>query len=193
MDFKFLADTVRNLILNTVKEWDIIYTENKPARLFSRSLFLPLATLASISTFLGAFLFTNTELTNVYSLIAGIRYFATMTIVVYGTALAMREIMKTFGYGNDTGTAFKIVSASLVPLLLCQILSQLFESFIFVNILAFFGFYILYTGIERMLSPTDSDRIKMMIAVPMVFFILFILTGRIVSQITDKFYFSIFS
>ena len=119
MDFKFLADTVRNLILNTVKEWDIIYTENKPARLFSRSLFL--------------------------------------------------------------------------PLLLCQILSQLFESFIFVNILAFFGFYILYTGIERMLSPTDSDRIKMMIAVPMVFFILFILTGRIVSQITDKFYFSIFS
>ncbi len=193
MDFKFLADTVRNLILNTVKEWDIIYTENKPARLFSRSLFLPLVTLASISTFLGAFLFTNTELTNVYSLIAGIRYFATMTIVVYGTALAMREIMKTFGYGNDTGTAFKIVSASLVPLLLCQILSQLFESFIFVNILAFFGFYILYTGIERMLSPTDSDRIKMMIAVPMVFFILFILTGRIVSQITDKFYFSIFS
>lgn len=193
MDFKFLADTVRNLILNTVKEWDIIYTENKPARLFSRSLFLPLVTLASISTFLGAFLFTNTELTNVYSLIAGIRYFATMTIIVYGTALAMREIMKTFGYGNDTGTAFKIVSASLVPLLLCQILSQLFESFIFVNILAFFGFYILYTGIERMLSPTDSDRIKMMIAVPMVFFILFILTGRIVSQITDKFYFSIFS
>lgn len=193
MDLKFLADTVRNLILNTVKEWDIIYTENKPARLFSRSLFLPLVTLASISTFLGAFLFTNTELTNVYSLIAGIRYFATMTIVVYGTALAMREIMKTFGYGNDTGTAFKIVSASLVPLLLCQILSQLFESFIFVNILAFFGFYILYTGIERMLSPTDSDRIKMMIAVPMVFFILFILTGRIVSQITDKFYFSIFS
>ena len=193
MDLKFLADTVRNLILNTVKEWDTIYTENKPARLFSRSLFLPLVTLASISTFLGAFLFTNTELTNVYSLIAGIRYFATMTIVVYGTALAMREIMKTFGYGNDTGTAFKIVSASLVPLLLCQILSQLFESFIFVNILAFFGFYILYTGIERMLSPTDSDRIKMMIAVPMVFFILFILTGRIVSQITDKFYFSIFS
>ena len=39
MDFKFLADTVRNIILNTVKEWDSIYTENRPASLFSRSLF----------------------------------------------------------------------------------------------------------------------------------------------------------
>jgi len=193
MDLKFLADTVRNLVLNTVKEWDSIYAENKPATLFSRSLFFPLVILASISTFLGSFLFTNTELTNIYSVIAGIRYFIVMTIVVYGTALALREIMRTFGYGNDTGTAFKIVSASLAPLLLCQILTQLFESFIFVNILAFFGFYILYTGIDRMLSPSESDRLKMMIAVPLVFFILFILTGRIIAQITDKFYFSIFA
>lgn len=193
MDFKFLADTVRNIILNTVKEWDSIYTENKPVLLFSRSLFLPLVSLASVSTFLGAFLFTNTELNNIYSVIAGIRYFAVMTIVVYGTALAFREITRTFGYGNDTGTAFKIVSASVVPLLLCQTLSQLFESFIFVNILAFFGFYILYTGIERMLSPSESDRIKMMIAIPLIFFVLFILTSRIIAQITDKFYFSIFS
>jgi len=193
MDLKFLADTVRNLVLNTVKEWDSIYAENKPAKLFSRSLFFPLVILASISTFLGSFLFTNTELTNIYSVIAGIRYFIVMTIVVYGTALALREIMRTFGYGNDTGTAFKIVSASLAPLLLCQILTQLFESFIFVNILAFFGFYILYTGIDRMLSPSESDRLKMMIAVPLVFFILFILTGRIIAQITDKFYFSIFA
>ena len=193
MDFKFLADTVRNIILNTVKEWDSIYTENRPASLFSRSLFFPLVTLASVSTFLGAFLFTNTELTNIYSLIAGIRYFIVMTIVVYGTALALREIMRSFGYGNDAGTAFKIVSASVVPLLLCQILSQLFESFIFVNILAFFGLYILYTGIERMISPPESDRIKIILAVLLVFFLLFILTGKIIAQITDKFYFSIFA
>lgn len=193
MDFKFLADTVRNIILSTLKEWDAIYTENKPARLFSRSLFFPLVILASISTFLGAFLFTNTELTNIYSVIAGLRYFAVITIVVYGTALALRELMRSFGYGNDYGIAFKLVSCSVVPLLLCQILSQLFESFIFVNILAFFGFYILYTGIERMLLPSESDRLKLMIGVPLIFFVLFILTGRIIAQITDKFYFSIFA
>ena len=193
MDFKFLADTVRSIILSTLKEWDAIYNENKPYRLFSRSLFFPLVILASISAFLGAFLFTNTELTNFYSVIVGLRYFAVITIVVYATALALREMMKSFGYGNDFGIAFKLVCCSVVPLLLCQILSQLFESFIFVNILAFFGFYILYTGIERMLSPSESDRLKLMIGVPMIFFILFILTGRIITQITDKFYFSFFA
>lgn len=193
MDFKFLADTVRNLILSTLKEWDAIYTGNKPYRVFSQSLFLPLGVLASISTFLGAFLFTNTELSNFYSVIAGLRYFAIITIVVYGTALGLREMMRSFGYGNDFGKAFKLVCCSIVPLLLCQILSQLFESFIFVNILAFFGFYILYTGIERMLAPSDSDRLKLMIGVPLIFFILYILTGRIITQITDKFYFSFFA
>ncbi|MBN2664966.1 MAG: hypothetical protein JXR67_00535 [Bacteroidales bacterium] len=193
MDFKFLADTVRNIILSTLKEWDAIYARNKPYRLFSRSLFFPLLILASISTFLGSYLFTNTELTNFYSVITGLRYFAVITIVVYGTALGMREMMRSFGYGNDFGIAFKIVCCSVVPLLLCQILSQLIESFIFVNILAFFGFYILYTGIERMLSPSESDRLKLMIGVPLIFFILFILTGRIITQITDKFYFSFFA
>ena len=193
MDFKFLADSVRNIILSTLKEWDAIYSENKPYTLFTRNIFFPLVVLASISTFLGAFLFTNTELTNFYSVIAGLRYFAVITTVVYGTALALREIMRSFGYGNDFGIAFKIVCFSIVPLLLCQIISQLFESFIFVNILAFFGFYILYTGIERMLSPSDSDRLKLMIGVPLIFFILYILTGRIITQITDKFYFSFFA
>lgn len=193
MDFKFLADSVRNIILSTLKEWDAIYNENKPYRLFSRSIFFPLVILASISTFFGAFLFTNTELTNFYSVIAGLRYFAVITIVVYGTALGLREMMRSFGYGNDFGIAFKLVCFSVVPLLLCQIISQLFESFIFVNILAFFGFYILYTGIERMLSPSEPDRLKLMIGVPLIFFILFILTGRIITQITDKFYFSFFA
>ncbi len=193
MDFKFLADTVRNIILDTIKEWDSIYNGNKPYLLFSRSLFFPLVILASISTFLGAFLFTNTELTNFYSVIAGIRYFAVITIVVYGTALALREMMRSFGYGSDFGIAFKIVCCSVVPLLLCQIISQLFESFIFVNILGFFGFYILYTGIERMLSPSESDRLKLMLGVPMIFFVLFILTGKIITQITDKFYFTFFA
>ena len=193
MDFKFLADTVRNIILDTIKEWDSIYNGNKPYLLFSRSLFFPLVILASISTFLGAFLFTNTELTNFYSVSAGIRYFAVITIVVYGTALALREMMRSFGYGSDFGIAFKIVCCSVVPLLLCQIISQLFESFIFVNILGFFGFYILYTGIERMLSPSESDRLKLMLGVPMIFFVLFILTGKIITQITDKFYFTFFA
>ncbi len=193
MDFKFLADTVRNIILDTIKEWDSIYNGNKPYLLFSRSLFFPLVILASISTFLGAFLFTNTELTNFYSVIAGIRYFAVITIVVYGTALALREMMRSFGYGSDFGIAFKIICCSVVPLLLCQIISQLFESFIFVNILGFFGFYILYTGIERMLSPSESDRLKLMLGVPMIFFVLFILTGKIITQITDKFYFTFFA
>ena len=193
MDFKFLADTVRNIILYTIKEWDSIYNGNKPYLLFSRSLFFPLVILASISTFLGAFLFTNTELTNFYSVIAGIRYFAVITIVVYGTALALREMMRSFGYGSDFGIAFKIICCSVVPLLLCQIISQLFESFIFVNILGFFGFYILYTGIERMLSPSESDRLKLMLGVPMIFFVLFILTGKIITQITDKFYFTFFA
>ncbi len=44
-----------------------------------------------------------------------------------------------------------------------------------------------------MISPPESDRIKIILAVLLVFFLLFILTGRIIAQISDKFYFSIFA
>ncbi|TFG44372.1 MAG: hypothetical protein E4H43_00430 [Bacteroidia bacterium] len=193
MDFKFLAHTVRNIILNPVKEWDVIYAENKPASLFSKSLFLPLLILASVSTFLGVFLFTNTGLEDIYSVLKGVEYLSILCLVTYGTAFIFKEITNFLELGRDFSISFKIIVCSIVPFLLCQILSQILESFIFVNILSFFGLYILWAGIEKMLDPPEGKKLTLLITTTITFITLFLLVTRILSIIIDKLYFSIFA
>jgi len=193
MDLKFLARTVRNIIINPVKEWDVIYSENKPASIFSRNLFLPLLILASVCTSLGAFLFTNTELGDAYSVLKGVRYLSLLYLAAYGTAFIFKEITNFIGLGRDFSISLKIILCSLVPFLLCQILSQLLESFIFVNILSFFGLYILWTGIEKMLNPPEGKKLGLMISAAATFIVLFLIANWILTLITDKLYFSLFS
>jgi len=193
MDFNFLSHTVRSIILNPVKEWDVIHAENRSASFFSRSLFLPLLILASVSTFLGAFLFTNTELGDAYSVLMGFEYLAIICLVTYGTAFIFKEITNFFGLGRDFSISFKIIVCSVIPFLLCQILSQLLESFIFVNILSFFGLYILWTGIEKMLDPPEGKKLTLMVGATLTFIALFLLVTTILSILIDKLYFSLFA
>jgi hypothetical protein len=193
MDFKFLIHTVRNIILDPVKEWDVIYAENKPASYFSSSLLFPLLMLTSVSTFLGSFLYTNTELTDAYSVLAGVKYLIMLYLVIYGTAFIFKEVTNAFELGKDFNLSFKIIACSVVPFFLCQILSQLFESFIFVNILSFYGLYILWTGIKKMIDPPERNKILLMISATVAFIALFSIANWILTLVFDKLYFSIFA
>ena len=193
MDIKFLAYTVRNLILDPVEEWDVIHSENRSASFFSRSLFLPLLFLASVSSFLGAFLFTNTELGNAWSVLKGIRFFAVVIIATYCTAFILNEITAFVGIKKDFSISFRIIVCSIVPFILCQIISQLLESFIFVNILSAFGLYIMWTGITKMLDPAEGKKLTLMIGATVAFIALFLIASSVMTSLTYKIYFSFFS
>jgi hypothetical protein len=193
MDFKFLVHTVRSIIVDPVREWNVIHSENKPVSFFSRSLFLPLVIMASVSAFLGSFLFANTELTYVYSVLTGVRYFAMLYLVIIGTAFIFKEISNAFRFEMDFNSSFKIIACSLIPFLLCQIMSQLFESFIFVNILSFYGLYILWTGIENMINPPEKKKILLLISATLAFIALLSFAYWILNLAFNKLYFSIFT
>ena len=193
MDIKFLAYTVRNLILDPMKEWDVIHSENRSASFFSRSLLLPLLFLASVSSFLGAFLFTNTELGNAWSVLKGVRFFAVVIIATYGTAFILSEITAFIGIRRDFSISFRIIVCSIVPFILCQIVSQLFESFIFVNILSAFGLYIMWNGITKMLDPAEGRKLTLMIGATVAFIALFLIASSVMTSLTDKIYFSFFA
>ncbi len=193
MDFKFLSHRIRNVILNPVNAWDAIYRENRPIRDVRDSFFFPLVILAALSAFLGSFFFTNTELSWVYNVLTGIKYFLLLTVVIYVTALAFKEITKKFGLNCDFISSFKIIAYSSAPFLLCQIISRLFESFIFVNILSLYGLYIFWTGVEKMLNPPAPKKLPLMITATAIYIITFIAVNWLLSKILEGFYFSFFA
>lgn len=193
MDFKFLYHRITNIILNPVKAWDAIYFEDRPIKYVRGSFFLPLIILVSISAFLGSFLFAHSGYSDQYSIMIGVKYFLLMLITGYTTSYVFNEIIRYLGNEGNFTCAFKIIIYSLAPFLLCQIISRLFESFIFVNVLSLYGLYLCWIGIETMLDPPENRKILLLISAIVTFLVIFFVVNRLLTMIVDKLYFALFA
>lgn len=193
MDFKFLVKTIKNIIVNTEYEWDTIVTENRTSRFISLNLLLPLIIPASLSAYLGSLLFIDTGLNQIYSVLTGLKYFLLFFAVVYLTAVLLKEVLRR--YGSDAGFeyAFKITALSSVPLLLCQIISRLFESFIFVNVLALYGIYICWAGIDRLAGLPKKKKYQLLLIATALYIAVWLISNRFLRFVAEKIYYSLFA
>ena len=193
MDFRLFINRIKSLILDPDKAWEAIYSENRPTSETRNNFLYPLLILGTLSAFFGSFLFSYNELRSVYFVLSGVKYFLLMTISVYITALIFIRIAKVLNIKCDFSTSFKLIIYSMIPLFLCQILSRIFESFIFVNILSLYGLYIFWTGTEKLLNPKDNKKIQLLIASIVTFLVTFLLTNWLLTRIIDRIYFSFFA
>jgi hypothetical protein len=192
MDYKFLLRRIRYIILNPAKAWDSIYSEEKAIKDVRGSFFLPLIIAVAVAAFLGSVIFTNTGLSVIYSLLFGIKYFALLYLVTYASSVILKEITYALDLGRDFNHSFKLITYSIAPFLFCQIVSNIFESFIFVNILSLYGLYIFWTGSEKILNPPEHKKMPMLIATSITFIGLFIAINFFLTMIIDKFYYAFF-
>lgn len=193
MNFKFLVNRLKGIILNPTDTWDVIHSENKTASYLKWNLLLPVILLTGVSAFLGSFLFINTGLSEIYSILSGVRYLVLFYVVIYATAFVLAETIKAIDTGRDFSISFEIIAYSAVPFLICQIVSRLFESFIFINVLALYGLYIFWTGIGKMINPPENKKIKLMIAAVLAFIVSLYVGDWILTRVVDKLYFAVFA
>lgn len=193
MNFSFLLNRLKNLLLDPVKAWEIIRSENRPISQASNSFLYPLLILGAVSAFLGSFLFSHSGLHTAYFVLTGIKYLLLMFIAIYVTALVFNEITKVLDLSCTFAIAYKLVIFSVAPLLLCQLLSRLFESFIFVNILAFYGLYVFWTGTSIMIDTPRNKKLPLLIAAGITFIGTFAISNWLLTRIIDKLYFTLFA
>ena len=193
IDFKFLYQSLIRIFFTPQKAWNSITEENSTSNYLRNNFLFPMIAIVSIAAFLGSLIFTNATLPPVYSVLAGIRFFLLYLIVVYLSALILGEITKPLDLGKDFSISFRLIVYSLTPLFLCQIVSQLFESLIFVNILALYGIYIFWTGAEKMLNPPDYKKMPMLIAIFVVITGFFFGGNWVLTSLIDRIYYSFFA
>jgi hypothetical protein len=190
---KFLPFVVKDIITNPVKTWDTIDSENKSVSIIRNTFLFPLIFLVSISAIVGSLLYTNSELSPIYSIFVGIKCFLLFYVTVYASAFILKEITYPLDLGRNFAVAFRLIVYSIVPLLLCQILSRLFESLLFANVLALTGLYIFWTGSDRILTPPAYKKIPLLIATAITFIAIYILTDLLFTKLIDKIFYSFFS
>lgn len=191
MDLRFLYLRVRYVILNPSKAWEFIHRENRPIKDVRNSFLLPVISLVTICAFLGSLIFINPTLSPVYSLFIALKVLLLNLIVVYLAAIVLGEITKALDLGKNFLVSYKLIVYSLAPFFICQMASQLFDSLIFINILAIYGLYIFSSGADRMLNPPDHKRMPMLIAIAVVVIGFYIALGIFLSLVIDRIYFSL--
>jgi hypothetical protein len=192
MNIYFFLQGIRNLIGNPIKFWETVKSENVQTGMIRNSFFIPVSLLVALSGFFGSLLFTNPELSPAYSVLFSIKCLVVIFIAVYATSYILGEITFPLDLGRDFKISFKMVVSSVTPFLLCQILSRLFESLLFVNIIGLYGLYIFWIGTEKMLNSPQYKKMPLLIAAVITFAGIYIATSLLFNMITDRIYFAFF-
>ncbi len=193
MDYRFLLTGIKNILLNPSRYWLTIDSKNTSILIIRNSLLLPLTLLVSVAAIAGSFIFINTELSFVYSLLFGIKKFFVILITTYLASLILRETTYPLDLGRSFTVAFRLVVFALVPFLLCQVISSVFESLLFINIIALNGLYIFWTGAEVMLKPPQHKRIPLLVSATVVFVAIYIAVTIFMTMLTDRIFYSFFA
>jgi len=193
MDYKFLLNSIRYVILNPAKAWRIILEENRSLKEVRNSFLFPVVIIATICAFLGSIIFTNAKLSPVYSVFVGLKFLLLYLFTIYTSALILSEITRALDLGKNFNLSFKLIAYSFTPFLICQFVSLLFESLVFVNVLALFGLYIFWIGAEIMLNPPDHKKMPMLVAIFVVMTELFIAGNVALTSVIDRIYFALFA
>jgi len=193
MNLNFFLRGIKNIVSNPIKIWEISKSGIPSAGTVRNSFLFPLAVLVALSAFFGSFLFTNVALSPVYSILFSIKCLIVILITVYATSYILDEIRHPLDLGRDFNTSFSMVVFSIAPFLLCQILSRLFESLLFVNIISFYGLYIFWIGAEKILNPPKYKKMPLLISTVIAFAGIYIPTDLLLNMITERVYFAFFT
>lgn len=192
MDYKFFMQGIKNIIFDPAKAWEIIDTQNKPVKVIRDSFVLPLIILVSLSAFAGSLIFSGTGFPPIYSVFTGIRTFLVLYCTVYVTAVIFGEVTFPLDLGRDFHISFRIISFSLAPFLLCLILSNLFESLLFINIIGLYGLYIFWAGAGKLLDPPQYKKMPLLIATTVTAVFIYISATVVLKMLFERIYYAFF-
>ena len=193
MDLKFFFSGIKNILFNPVKAWITIDSDNKSVKFVKNNYLIPFLILNSVAAFVGSLIFINTQLSAVYSIFAGVKMFILMYFTVYASSFILGEITFPLDLGRNFSVSFRIIVYSLTPFLICQILSGIFESLLFVNVIGLYSLYIFWTGAEKFLNPPQYKKMSLLIAAMFCMAGIYILSGIVLNTLIDKIFYAFFS
>ncbi len=186
MNYRFLPNRLPFILFHPEKAWRKIASENITAKELRNQFIFPLTLVTAIAAFIGSCFFINTNLPVTYSILAFIKCILLFLFVVYASAITHREITYALDLGRSYEVSYKIVAYSIIPLFICYLASHLFESLVFVNILAVYGLYLFRAGSDELLNPPEYKKMPMLIAMTVVVTFYFVAAAVVLNQLTDR-------
>lgn len=183
-----LIERAKNIIVQPVKEWDVISTEQPDIGKIITGYVLPLAGAAAVAAFIGYGLigvsyfgirFKSIDL----GLYQAINVLITALISVFVSAFVIDALAPSFGSEKNMGRSVQLVAYSYTPGWIGGLLA-IIPSIAIVGALAgLYGLYLLYLGLPKLKKTPEDKLIGYFVVSLLVIIVVYFVIGMIMAAI----------
>jgi hypothetical protein len=192
MDLALLYKRVVMLISKPSRFWVRIKEDDIPSSEVRRSFLLPILILVSISSFAGTYFYSYNSLSIIYPLLKGLEYFLILFFTIELVVFILSEIVTYLLKIKIAAEIYKLVVYSFAPFMIMMIISKIFSSLLFLNLLGIYGLFILWMGIDIMVGGDKLFRIRLTSLISTATIVFYLGIRWIISALVEGLYFMIF-
>ena len=163
MNFNFIFNRARNLILNPSVEWVRIESETHTKNQILKGYVVPFVILIAVCSFIGASVF-SLQLYSFSIIITQIIITAALLIgMVHLSSIIINELTISFGTARNLEGTYKLVAYSYTSFFIALCLKGLLPDMPILLILGLHSVYLFWLGVSHILKTPESQKLGFVI------------------------------
>jgi len=183
---KQFGHKIKSLILKPAAFWKNEKLQPNGTHQMFLGHFLPLVILAGAAEFIGV-LNKVPGFYLVHPFMYFIREILLYVLLYFCSVFITNQLIKPFGGHMNLTAVRKLVTYSLMPLILVSIVTNLFPFLYVLDMLSFYSFFIFIAGVEEMLDLPDNKRIRYVLMTLMANLFIFSFLTLFLSKLVASF------
>jgi hypothetical protein len=186
-----LIDRIKNICLTPKTEWDVIEPEQVDTGKFFIGYVAPLAAIGVVAGFVSSTIigygipFVGGTIRTPIMLGVGVALvtFVMAFVSVFLLSLIINSLAPSFGGTQNSAQSLKVAAYSYTPAWVAGILQLIPYASILVLLAAFYGLYLMYLGLPKLMKCPEDKAVGYTAVVAICAIVLFILIGLLTSCI----------
>ena len=182
---------LRNILIQPLKEWEVINLENHTVKQVRSSFLLPLLVLIAISAIAGSFIYNPRGLSFLYPLVPAVKHFLALYLTIVLSSWAMNEISLAIVPVKDYTFIYKLITYSLSPFFITLFITRLIPELDLINIFGIYGGYIMFCGLRVYEKISGQALIRYFIVALFTVIVFYFGISWIINSLIEGVYFAL--
>jgi len=160
MNFNFVFNRLKNLILNPKSEWTTIELEAQTKEELIKQYALPLMLMVALCSIIGDSIFQSRLTFSIAAVIFKAFFvFGIMYAGMYISAIIITELTTSFSSKKDLDSCYRLVIYSLSAYFAASAITNLLPFLRELNILGLYSIYLFWLGTTPVLKTPEDDKV----------------------------------
>lgn len=184
VNFNFVFNRVKNLILTPEKEWELIHSEAQTKNEVIKTYAIPLLIILVLSSIAGDMIFASRELFSPgYVISKALITFIIAFSTIYIASIIINELTVSFNSKQDSDVTFKLVVYSFTAYFLTAAFSNLLPPLGIIQVFALYSIYLFWLGCGPLLNTTQDNKIGFVVVSSLIILGIYAIISLILTKI----------